>query len=82
MMVELNKAARNEQRKITATYINGIAVAFAAIGTLTPLLLVVQQMAAGGTNLNWAPFVIIPVCVLGSLGLHLLARQQLEGMEE
>ena len=60
-MVELNKAARNERRKLSATFLNGIAMAVFAIGGFTPVF----QLIGGVTNPNIWMFVMIPVCMLG-----------------
>lgn len=77
-MVELNKAARNEQRKITATFINGGAIATFAIGVFTPVI----QFFAGTVNSNLSQFVLVVVCIVLAMALHWVARYVLRGMEE
>ncbi|RYG98358.1 MAG: amino acid transporter [Alphaproteobacteria bacterium] len=77
-MVELNKAARNERRKLSATFLNGIAMAVFAIGGFTPVF----QVIGGVTTPSIWIFVMIPVCMIGAFALHLFARYQLRGIEE
>ena len=78
MMVELKKAARNERRKLTATFINGLGIAILAIGFFTPAF----QFFGGLANPNLSQLVIVVVCILLAFALHLLARYQLRGIEE
>lgn len=68
---------RNEQAKLTATYLNNLAVALAAVGGITPM--VSGVLAAGGpTRFDLATGLI---CILGSGALHFMARGVLRGLE-
>jgi hypothetical protein len=73
----LNKAARNEQKKLSATFLNGIAVALFAIGVFGPVFSVAQS---GGVGL--VTTILAPGCGLVGYALHLLGRRVLEGIEE
>ena len=73
----MNKLVRNERRKLTATYLNGLGVGIAAIGAFSPLVNFVQTGSA--TFLTASVFV---VCTLLSGGLHSLGLRMLRGMEE
>jgi hypothetical protein len=55
--------ARDEQIKLTATYMNGLAIAIAALGALQPLF----------TDAFASPFtaVRVGICLLISILLHL-----------
>jgi Na+/H+-dicarboxylate symporter len=77
-MVEINKAARNEQRKVTATFINGGAIAIFAIGVFTPVF----QFFAGTGNPSLLQFALVVICILVAGALHYLARYLLRGIEE
>lgn len=74
----LSKAARNERAKLTATYVNNVAVALFAVGALGPLLSVLYgvQGSAGSTLIGGA------VCLLASYLLHLTGRRFLRGLED
>lgn len=77
----MNKSARNERRKITATYTNAVASAIIAVGILAPIAAVFYGGASstvGGVNFV-SGFV---VCIIASLGLHWLARRFLKAVEE
>jgi hypothetical protein len=63
----------NEQTKLTATYLNGLAIAVAAIGGLQPL---VSEMPWGSSTV----FRIL-ICLMISLLLHLLALATLTGLK-
>jgi hypothetical protein len=73
----VNKVVRNEERKLTATYFNGIAIAVMAAGTFAPVVAIMQSGDIDGTS---GPFVI--GCILVSVALHSFARLFLRGMEE
>ncbi len=73
----MNKVVRNEWRKLTATYINGVAIAVVAVGALAP--------AAGFAQtgvLSAAATALLVVCFMVSGALHLWALRWLRGMEE
>lgn len=72
------KAVHNEQAKVSATYLNGLAVAVAAVGGLSPVFsgryssADPGQIAIGGLNLL--------VCLIASGLLHFAARTALKGI--
>ena len=72
-----NKLLRNEQRKLRATYFNGAAIAIVGVGGFAPVV---------ATAMSGPLSALVPVLVLGcttvSIGLHLLARLSLQGLEE
>ncbi|UHC17350.1 hypothetical protein LRS73_05495 [Methylobacterium currus] len=54
------KLISNEQAKLTATYVNGIAIAIFAVGCLAPMI------AAGGTIDDFDPGLATGPCTSGS----------------
>ncbi len=69
----------NEQVKLTATYLNGLAIAIFAVGGLAPLVAVVSgTVQAGAVQI----VVLSTVCVAASLTLHLLARRSLKRLSQ
>jgi hypothetical protein len=73
----LNKLVRNEQRKLFATFLNGVAVAMFGVGGLAQLASMVQ---AEIVTLSLSIFLVI--CVALGVGLHLWGRWALRGLEE
>lgn len=73
----MNKLIRNERTKLTATFINGIAIAVLGVGVLAQAAAMVQTTIV---ELRVTAFVVI--CVPVAIGLHVLGRTVLEGMEE
>ena len=75
----LNKAARNERLKITATWLNGAAVAALAVGCFAPIT--GFMMSASTAPLR----VLLPILagwfVVGTV-LHMVAREILRRIEE
>lgn len=68
----------NERTKLTATYLNGVAVAIFAIGSFAPLV----SLASNNTS---APLLLIWIavsCVIVSFALHLIARRVLGRLQE
>lgn len=74
----MNKAVRNERRKLTATYFNGIAIALFAIGGLAPAAGLLQGLTSSRTT----TIALIVICIVLSGALHLAARAVLGGIEE
>jgi ABC-type cobalamin transport system permease subunit len=72
-----NKLVRNERRKLTATYINGIALALIAVGVFTQAVAFAQSL-----TLTIISVVVMFACSALSLSLHWLARHLLGGLEE
>lgn len=61
----------NERTKLTATYLNGVAIAIFAIGSFAPLVSLASNEAGAAPNiLVW----IAGGCVIFSFALHLIAR--------
>jgi hypothetical protein len=77
----MNKTVRNERRKLTASWLNAVATALMAAGVFAP---VASQIYGFGSNRADKSLVLISsvVCVTLSLGLHLIGRQLLGGLEE
>jgi hypothetical protein len=77
----MNKTVRNERRKLTASWLNAIATALVAAGGFAP---VASQIYGFGSNRVDQTLVLASsaVCVVLSLGLHLVGRQLLGGLEE
>ncbi|WP_375450814.1 amino acid transporter [uncultured Devosia sp.] len=73
----MSTLVRNEQRKLTATYMNGIAIAMLGVGGFAPLAALVQA----GT-VSFAIALFVAGCILGSASLHSLARHHLRSLEE
>lgn len=73
-----NKLVRNEQTRLTATYVNGLAMAIFGIGCFTPLVGI--PLSAG--LLPSLIIVLVLGCMSASVGLHLLAKLILGGLEE
>jgi hypothetical protein len=68
---------RNEQKKLTATWLNGLSVALWAVGGLAPL-------ASSIYNANGPSALIVigaAICVMAATALHLYARQTLKGLK-
>ncbi len=75
----MNKAARNERRKLTATWFNGAAIAALAVGGFAPIT------GYATTTTTISPIVLLFLVggwFLVSLTLHLVARRTLERIEE
>jgi hypothetical protein len=77
----MNKTVRNERRKLTASWLNAIATALVAAGGFAP---VASQIYGFGSNRVDQTLVLASsaICVVLSLGLHLVGRQLLGGLEE
>lgn len=71
------KLSFNERAKLTASYINGIAIAVMAAGGFSPIVLTLQGESAN-SNLNYFAL----ACFVISLVLHLIARSVLEGLRD
>jgi len=68
---------KNERLKLTATYLNGIAIAVFAVGGLAPVFTGVY----GPGGLTPLHLILSAICFLASLGIHLMARAFLKGLE-
>jgi hypothetical protein len=67
----------NERTKLTATYLNGIAIAVFAVGSLGPSL----SSLYGTVAPSWALLITSGICLIASGALHWMARQILKGLE-
>ncbi len=61
----------NERTKLTATYLNGLAIALFAVGALSPLVAVLN---APGRAAPWGTVALMTICILASAALHWMAR--------
>ncbi|WP_160007940.1 amino acid transporter [Rhizobium sp. 18055] len=72
----MSDLVRNERTKLTATYVNGLAIAVIAVGGIAPAF-----GAANGISALTPPLVLtVCVCLFLSAALHLLARRILKGL--
>ena len=79
MDLVVNKAARNERIKITATWFNGAAVVALAVGCFAPIVAFVTSTAhIPLRNLN----LLVGARFFLSVSLHWAARKVLRGFEE
>lgn len=74
----MSKLTRNERTKLTATFVNGLAVAVFAVGGLTQAVKVTDPAAQVGL----ASLIVSVSCFLGSFALHMIARWILRRLEE
>lgn len=72
-----NKLVRNEQRKLTATYVNGIALALIGVGVFAQVVAFAQNL-----TLSIAAMSVMVCCGMISVVLHWAARRVLGGLEE
>ncbi len=73
----LNKSVRNERRKLTANFTNGVALAGIAVGVFTQ----VSGMLGTG-NVTGSATIFLTSCLVLAGALHLVARASLAGLEE
>ena len=73
----MNKLVRNEQKKLSSAFINGVAIAVLGVGVLAQAAAMVQTTVV---ELRVTAFVVI--CIPAAVALHFLARALLNGMEE
>lgn len=66
----------NEQTKLTATFLNGLAIAMFAVGGLAPSV----GMASGSVPVSILVAALMGYCLIASLILHLMARRVLRRM--
>ena len=67
----------NEQTKLTATYLNGLAMAIFAIGAVAP---VVTIFSGGERGAPLGLSATVVVCLSVSGALHYVARRTLKGL--
>jgi hypothetical protein len=77
----MNKTARHERRKLTASYLNTVGAAVLVVGGLAPLASIVY--GNGPNPINSVTLTVgSTICIVVSLALRWLARSLLEGIEE
>jgi len=72
-----NKVVRNERRKISPAFANGLAVSLFTVGGLAQTASMVQSLSATPQLTAFAT-----ICILAAFALHWIARAILGGMEE
>ena len=78
-MATLNKAGRNERRKITATAANNVAVSFFVTGIVLPVVSSAYQLSTPHTR-YWGLFAVVWLAV--GIIFHIVSRHILGGIEE
>lgn len=73
----METAVRNERTKLTATYINGIAIAVFAVGGFAPAITTFNSGHGPSATLE----IMCSICFFASAALHLLARKILKGLK-
>ena len=74
-----SKAAHNDRRRLTATFLNTIGVAFVVTGVIVPAISLTYQLTTPQTR-NWPLFGLVWFAF--GIGLHLIGRQALKGVED
>ena len=72
-----NKLVRNEQRKLFATFLNGVAIAMFGVGGLAQVGAMVQAEA-----LEVSVSLFLVICIFLGIALHLWGHWALKGLEE
>ncbi|MFT0859330.1 amino acid transporter [Ancylobacter sp. G4_0304] len=67
----------NERTKLSATYLNGVAIAVMAVGGLGPVVSVLNGGSASAASVA----AVSVICLAGSITLHFLARRLLGSLE-
>lgn len=73
------KLIGNERAKLTATFLNGVAVALIAVGALAPSLAPKPPVPPSDAALTIQALTSLS-CLIGGLSLHLIARLFLRGL--
>lgn len=89
-MTEISKAARNERRKLRATYLNNVAITFFVAGVATPYFAWAHQPAEEAARivrslpetLRYSPFVAFFGAIALSLLFHWFSRAAVDEMED
>lgn len=71
------KNQQNEKAKLTASYLNGIAIAVALAGALTPTLAGIRENPG---PVNWTTAGIVAICMVVSVSFHAMARRALSSL--
>lgn len=76
------KLVRNEQAKLTASYLNTVASAFFGAGVVAPLAAAVFGLTGSGKPVSTLTLAIgILIFFLGSVAIHFAARMILKGLK-
>lgn len=70
----------NERVKLTATYLNGVAIAVFAVGTLAPLFSYAYSDADSSRSL-WSVILVSAACLVISGTIHYGARYSLRKLQ-
>lgn len=70
--------AHNQRLKLTATYVNGLALAVIAVGGFAPIIAIL----AAQTRPTVVFVLLVVICFPTSAILHLIARRALMGLRE
>lgn len=69
-----------ERTKLTATYLNGLAIAIFAVGALAPVF---SNFYGNASNMGLGSLAIgTVICLIISLALHFVARRFLRRLEQ
>ena len=68
---------RNERTKLTATYLNGLAIAVIAVGGIAPVFNAINHV----DPLTLPLALTVGICLFLSAALHLFARRILKGLQ-
>jgi ABC-type Na+ efflux pump permease subunit len=71
-------AIENESTKLSANYVNGVAIAIFAIGFFAPMLSFLRE---GWGAQNIFSNLLSVVCLLGSVTLHFVGRKVLKRLK-
>jgi hypothetical protein len=80
-IAQMNKSARNEMRKLIATWFNVISAAFMTAGIIAPGLTLLFQPSYQRPSIDLV-LAIFGICALLSGTIHLVAQSHLYGFEE
>jgi hypothetical protein len=67
----------NERTKLTATYLNGVAIAIFAVGGFAPVVAWLNSGTGPGAQVG----TLALICIMVSAGIHLSARYMLKGLQ-
>ncbi|GLK81111.1 amino acid transporter protein [Methylopila turkensis] len=74
------KLVQNEAAKLTATYLNSVAVGVFIVGGVAPSLTYTISLDAGRPDIATVAIAGV-ACVVASAGLHSLARRSLRSLK-
>lgn len=77
-MNDLVTTVHNERVKLTASWLNSIAVAVLAVGGFAPMI----SALYGGKSVGLPLVIGTLVCILAALALHYWARRSLKGLRQ